>query len=84
MTKNDHATDLTRKRELTRSTREGRAEAYRKRAIEVRAMAQTLRDPDAQKVLQDVAGNYERMSGALLRRYENDPAPNGRSKFTSH
>jgi hypothetical protein len=84
MTKNDNTNDITPKRELTRSTREGRAQAYRKRAIEVRAMAQTLRDPDARKVLQDVAGNYERMSEALLRGYENDPVPNGRSKFTSH
>ena len=38
---------------------------YRKRADEVRAIAETLQDERAKKVLKEVADDYEQMARAL-------------------
>jgi len=43
------------------------AERYRRRALEIQAMAETMRDPRCRSVLLRVAESYERMAGSLER-----------------
>jgi hypothetical protein len=52
-----------------------RAEYYRKKADEIRIIAESLKDPETKKVPLSVAEDYLHMAAAIARMAINDSAP---------